>query len=318
MRDELRQQHGAVGFIGKLPSQPDFVRQNIGDRVGSELDQWLVRSASNLQLAKIAWPTSTLRFVFTTKNCTAVAIGVATTSHDQVGRSFPLAIYTSLPLQEAAADFNAIPLSHAEFLGQAEAILTDSAQLSAEELRSRVLALSAPTALTLTAAAEQCRQLLQRTDAGTLLSRLFSGHAPDAPLYGLLTFRTATDAQRAGPPPTAPTVLACPIEIDVDLLAWLALARRCLRWSQACPSFVWVTEPAPRLLLVVGHAADQLMHFVAEPRHGSARLWPLTTDRAEAISRAADLLAPALAPALTRPATASIDELWTEVSRAQF
>jgi hypothetical protein len=154
-----------------------------------------------------------------------------------------LAIYTSLPLQDAVIDFNAIPLSHAEFLGQAEEILAESASLSAEELRSRVIGLPTPSAPMLTAAAGHCRQVLHRADAGELVARLFAEHSVDAHLYGLLTFRTATDAERAGPPPTAPTVLACPIAIDVDLLAWLELARRCLGWRQACPSFAWIEEP---------------------------------------------------------------------------
>jgi type VI secretion system ImpM family protein len=316
MQDDLRTPHRPVGFVGKLPSQPDFVRQNIGERIGSELDQWLVRSASNLQLAKVEWPTSMVRFVFSSKDCTSVAIGVAKSSQDQVGRSFPLVVYTSIPLHDAIADFNVLPLSHAEFLGEAEDLLAESAQLSAEALRSRVLALPTPREPMLTAAAERCRQLLHAAPAHELLTRLFPAHTPDAHLYGLLTFRTATDAQRAGPPASAPTVLACPIAIDVDLLAWLELARRCLGWRQACPSFAWVEEPTPRLLLAVGHAGDQLMHFLADPRHGSARLWPLTTDRGEAFSRARDLLGPALAPALTRAAPASIDELWAAVARA--
>jgi type VI secretion system protein ImpM len=299
----------SVGFLGKIPAQPDFVRQNISDRVGAEVDPWLVKSSQNLSLAKAELPAAPVRFVFSAAQCDSIAIGVLVKSQDQVGRSFPLAIYTALALGVGARSFPAIPLAYSAFLEQAEAILADAATLTLEALRTRVSALVRPSDGTLATAVQRCADVLNAAPASELFVRAFAAAPPDSHHYGLFTFRTATDAARSGPSTAAPTVLACPIAIDVDLLAWLELARRCLGWNDACPAFAWVESAHARLLLSLGYASDQLLHFVADARHTSSRLWPLTTERIEAITRARDALGADLGEG------ASVDLVWTRIAR---
>ena len=160
---------------------------------------------------------------------------------------------------------------------------------------------------------QRCADVLNASPAPELFARAFGAALPDSHHYGLYTFRTATDAARSGPSVAAPTVLACPIAIDVDLLAWLELARRCLGWNDACPAFAWVESAHARLLLSLGYASDQLLHFVADARHSSSRLWPLTTERVEAIARARDALGADLGSA--GGAAASVDLVWTRIAR---
>ena len=51
-----------------------------------------------------------MRFVFSAAQSDAVVVGVLGKSQDQVGRTFPLAIYTTLSIGYAARAFHAIPL----------------------------------------------------------------------------------------------------------------------------------------------------------------------------------------------------------------
>jgi type VI secretion system protein ImpM len=298
-----------VGFLGKLPSQADFVRQPIADPIGKELDQWLVKSVQNLHLVKAELPETRIRFVLSAQGCDSIAIGVLGKSRDQLGRSFPLAIYTSAPGEAAAQAFHALPLAYGAFLARAESVLLGLAEASVDTLRAQVAELEQVPVALLTQAEQRCAEVLAATASSELFARVFAGRPADAYLYGLYTLRTAASAAQRAPGGAAPTVLGCPIANDVDLLAWLDLTRRCLGWTKHVPSYAWIEEPEPRLLLSLGYASDQLLRFVADPQQASARLWPLWTDRAEAIVLARDALAlPATLPA-------SLDTLWTLVAR---
>src|SRR4051794_17465828 len=108
-----------VGFVGKLPSQADFVRQHVADRVGGELDRWLVKATQTFLSAKAELPPAAVRFVFSGPGCDSVAIGVLVPSRDQVGRTFPLAIYAALPAAFAARHALGLPLAYLQFLDDA-------------------------------------------------------------------------------------------------------------------------------------------------------------------------------------------------------
>ncbi len=293
-----------VGFLGKLPEQPDFVRQPIAERIGQELDQWLVKSVQSLHLVKQELPDACVRFVFSAPGCEAVAVGVMRKSQDQVGRSFPLAIYTWLALDSAAQALQAIALAHGAFLARAEELLAALPGLSLQALRVQAAELEQVPSAPLGLAVQRCAEVLAQTAPDAMFARVFAQSPQEGHLYGLYTLRTATSAVRGAPAASAPTVLDCPITNDVDLIAWLDLTRRCLGWAHHAPSFVWIEEPDPRLLLALGHASDQLLGFVADPHHRSARLWPLWTDRADAVQLAREGLA------LPLPLPPSLDALW--------
>jgi hypothetical protein len=194
-------------------------------------------------------------------------------------------------------------------------VLAQAPQLELEALRERVRAVTPPSAALLEGSRQRLHTLLQGTDAHPFMRELLSGQPVDSREYGLYTFCTATELAHAAPPGGAATVLDCPAAGSIAVPAWLELARRRLQWNDRCPSFIWSRAPRPRLLLSLGSASDQLLHFVANPKHPSARLWPLTTERADAAARAREKLRTS-ALALDDPAQhgASIDALWTLAS----
>jgi len=304
-----------VGFVGKLPAQADFVRHHVTDRIGGEFDKWLVKSTQNLLSAKAELPKASVRFVFSAPQCDSVAVGLLQASSDQVGREFPIALYTTLPAPLAARHALGLPLAFLQFLDEAEVIAASASTLSAAELRAKAAALTPPTQEIILLASQQCREVLGQTASGQMLERVFPGAQSGGFFYGLHTFVVASDGARSAPATAAPTVLDCPITTDVDLAAWIDLGRRGTPSATVCPTFAWV-QVYPRLLMVLGHAPEQLLHLVADPKHKSSRLWPLTTERTEAIDRARELLSTRLGSAESAFGT-SIDGLWNQLLPAR-
>lgn len=297
-----------VGFVGKLPAQADFVRQHVSDRVGGEFDRWLVKATQTLLSAKAELPSAAVRFVFSAPQCDSVAVGMLSASSDHVGRTFPLAIYTTLPAPLAARHAFGLPLAYLQFLDEAEAVAAQAATLTAAELKARVAAMVPPGQEIVLAAAQQVRDVLGQLSASEMLERVFPSSQSGAQLYGLHTFVVAGEAGRAAPATAPPTVLDCPIVTDVDLAAWIDLGRRGTAGGTVCPSLAWV-QVSPRLLVVLGYAPEQLLHLVADPKLKSSRLWPLTTERTEAIDRAREVLGGRLGSADTALRT-NVDALW--------
>jgi hypothetical protein len=132
--------------------------------------------------------------------------------------------------------------------------------------------------------------------------------------YGCYAFLTAAAPLRSEAPDKPATVLDCPVRGELDRLAWVTLATRLLsRWRAAVPSCFWLERPAPRLLLSLGPAPGDILRAFADPSYRSARIWPLVTDRPQAVERARAALAASL-PQARPPAAdpgddASLDEL---------
>lgn len=297
-----------VGYVGKLPAQADFVRHHVSDRIGGEFDRWLVKSTQNLLSAKAELPKAAVRIVFSAPQCDTVAIGLLLASRDHVGREFPLAIYTTLPAALAGRHALGLPLAYLQFLDDAEAIAAEAATLTVADLRAKTAALVPPSQEIVAVASQQCRGVLGQTAAATMLERVFPQNQPGAYFYGLQTVVVAAEGARGAAPSSAPTVLDCPITTDVDLAAWIELGRRGAPAAAVCPTFAWV-QVYPRLLMLLGHASEQLLHFVADPKHRSSRLWPLTTERTEAIDRARDTLTGRIGTADTA-FSMNIEALW--------
>jgi hypothetical protein len=163
-------------------------------------------------------------------------------------------------------------------------------------------------------ASQQCRDVLARTPAREMLLRVFPQEEsqPGSVFYALHTVAVASDGAKQAGASAPPTVLDCPIVTDVDLAAWIDLGRRGVASGAVCPTFAWV-QVYPRLLMVLGFAPEQLLHLVADPKLKSSRLWPLTTERPEAIVRAREVLGSRVG-SVESALNASLESLWNLVS----
>ena len=300
---------GGAALFGKIPARADFVRERCSDRAAQRFDQWLVKAIETLHGARMGLPPVMVRFAFYAEEERTLLVGVLSPSKDQVGRDFPISVFCSVPLGAGGEHLAGLPLAAGEFLSAAEDLIREIPALSAEETIARLDHLPAPNAQSLALGGERVGEALRSSDARELAGRTLGDPDGAAPAYGYYTFVTAARNAGAG----GATVLDCPIQIDVDLFAWLALAERLLR-GRGTPSFFWTEEPTARLLLALGPCSTQLLQFMADPTASSARLWPLVTTRAEIAEQVRATFASSLG-ALQSGSNASIAQLIDGLAR---
>lgn len=275
-----------------MPARADFVRHDVAAPAPRELANWLADAVDAAKTARCAQPAATVRFVFTPSAGDEVLIGAFAPSQDQVGREFPLAIFATVP---SGPSFARLPIAYDPFVESVSSLLASAPQMDLPVLTAALSHLALPGPAELQQAQDICTRTLDMVGARDFVGRLFTDGADH---YAFNTFVTACRAVagEGNQPDKGATVLDCPIAIDVDLFAWLELAQRRLGWTTRPPSYFWVEEPEPRLLLSLGPPHTQLLTLLGDPEKESQRLWPLTTTRAAAIEAASAALGATLAP----------------------
>jgi type VI secretion system protein ImpM len=308
----LANEHGRSGaaLFGKIPARADFVRERCTDRAAQRFDQWLIKAMETLHGARGSLPPVMVRFAFCAEEERSLLVGVLSPSKDQVGRDFPISVFCSVPLAQAQSQLCGLPLAYGAFLTAAEDLIREVPALAADEVVARLDQLPVPDPQSLALGAARVGEALRGADARELAARTLGDPDGAGPAYGYYTFVTAARNASAG----SPTVLDCPIQIDVDLFAWLSLADRLTRSNAGTPSFFWTEEPSARLLLALRSCSTQLLQFMADPTTSSSRLWPLVTTRGEVAQQVRASFAPNIL-ALQPGAAASIEQLIDGLTR---
>lgn len=282
-----------LGLFGKIPAKGDFIRHNVTDDAARSFEQWVQESNDALRGAGGELPEHPVRVVFTPPGSAKTVVAVLVPSQDQVGRKYPLVIFALRDSSEAAQHFATLPIAYAPFFDAAVSLGRQAAQMELDPLRAALGALPGPNGAELGRAKELGDETLAHPLADEVHGRMF-GEANGMHLYAYQTFLTACEDAVKNDPGKAATVLDCPIHVDVDLFVWLELARRVYGFPPAHPSYFWVEDPAPRLLLSLGPAPLTMLQFLAKPDMENQRLWPLTTERDKAVEAARGTLGPAL------------------------
>ncbi|HLT40879.1 MAG TPA: type VI secretion system-associated protein TagF [Enhygromyxa sp.] len=307
-----------VGLFGKTPSQRDFVRVNIGTPVVRALDEWLRESVMTLPSLRAHLPPEPLPFLFRAPDNAGFLLGVMRGSEDGVGREFPLAVFHHLDGPAHVNSWSAVPRAYAPFIAAASELLdradgvlaSDASQLP---LMLEQLPVPAPEAVH--TSLHQGWQQLQRISADELLDRLFSRPTgnpegdrwTDDHIYGIGMLLNACYRVAGHPPKTGSLTLDCPVTSDTELLFWLELARRILRWPSP-PSFMW-SQRQFRLLLILGTPSPKLLGVLGTPGTFDDQIWPIIADDEETTANGGRLLTPQQRAAIERPGQTGADLL---------
>lgn len=283
-----------LGLFGKIPAKGDFVRHNVVDDAARSFEQWVQESNDALRGANAELPEHPVRVVFTPPGSSKTVVAAVVPSQDQVGRKYPLVLFTLLPSSDGASHFSTLPVAYAPFLDAAVALGRQAASMELDPLKAALDALPTPNGAELTRAQDIGNKTLAHPLADEVHARLFGTGVDGMHLYAYQTFLTACQDAVKNDPGKASTVLDCPIHVDVDLFVWLELGRRVYGFPPAHPSYFWMEDPAPRLLLSLGPAPLNVLQFLAKPDLENQRLWPLTTVREKAVDAAKGNLGPVL------------------------
>jgi type VI secretion system protein ImpM len=294
---------GATGAYGKIPSVADFVSVGASHTTHA-FGQWLEGENDQLSTKRRQMPPLPIRFVYRDPEAQGALVGVLAPSRDQVGRSFPLSVFTHVDAAWAALHFPALPAAYAPFLDGAVALLGESHALSREALHTRLDQLPLPSPPAVEEARTWSRQALEATPGGTILQALFGPLEHGVHFHGINMFRTACARVGGQDPGAASTILECPAVDDVQLDFWLTFAFAVLRWTAAPPSFAWtdIGSPDHRLLISLGAPAGGVLSFLADPNATADRLWPMRTQSATSIEAGRRALSPVQLQALEPPA----------------
>lgn len=285
----------AVGLFGKIPAAGDFVAQGAGTPVAQAFQRWLLQENDALAARQKALPPAPIRFLFRDVHPTAAILGVLAPSRDTVGRSFPLALWTTVELSVAAPQFPYLPAAYALFLDGAATLLQQSHGLDVATLMQRLATLPHPSSDDLTEARAWTYEALDATPGRTILEALFGPLQHGIHFHGFHMFRTACQRVRDHDPGMATAFVECPCADDLQLAFWLVLARNQLRWMHAPPTLFWndSANPDHRLILALGAPSPGSLQFVADPTARAERLWPTRTTSQASIAAGRDALSPA-------------------------
>lgn len=275
-----------VGLFGKIPAQGDFVRVNNSDPAAQSFDPWCQEALAALQRVNQPVASDPVYFVYRAYGTPNVLVGAMGPSEDRVGRKFPLSVFATVSATSVATRFSGLPVAYSSFLEAAAQLIEEAKALSLADIASRLSTLPLPDAAEMSRADEICRRTLDGTTSHELQQRIFGDLARGQQYYAFNTMVLACSQCRGREPARASIVVDCPVMVDVDLFAWLDLTRRLLGWPGAPPAYVWTESESPRLLISLGPPPPPILSFVAKPGLDSQRLWPLLTQRPDAIQAA--------------------------------
>lgn len=273
----------APGLYGKIPAHAEFVRLQAADAVARPFVLWLEEASERAPRSAPPEDAEPVRFLFRPAGAARALAGVIGWSADQVGRSFPLAVFCQLDGADLGTVFPAVPRAASAFLDEATAVTRASATLSRGELSARVEGLPLPGPEDLAAASTELAGRARDERGRAFLVRAFGGGV-DQPAYALHCFRTACEPARGREPARAAAVLDCPVRADLDRWAWLELGRRGLAWPGP-PSFFWWARRTS-LLVSIGPVPASILGVLRDAAAEDARVWPLVTARPAAVASA--------------------------------
>jgi type VI secretion system protein ImpM len=298
----------SVGLFGKTPSARDFVRVNIGTTAVRALDEWLRESVMTLPSMRAHLPPEPLPFVFRAPQDGGFLIGVMRGSQDGVGREFPLAIFHHLDGPTRARDWPALPRAYTPFINAATEALERVDSTDIANLPHLLEQLPVPSDADIHQAFQVGWHELAHFSGDMLLDRLFSRPTgnpegdrwTDDHIYGIGMLLNGCYRASGRPPKEGPAItLDCPVTSDAELLFWLELARRILRWPSP-PSFMWSYRQY-RMLLILGTPGPKLLGVLGTPGTFDEQIWGLIADDEEIAARGARLLTPQQKAAIEHP-----------------
>jgi len=262
------------------------------------LDQWIQEGMESVNRASAPLPKEPVYFVFRTAGAKDALVGVFAPSNDRVGRVYPFVAYAYQDVAALGGRFSLIPLAYTRFLGQATELVTHCANFTGAQLADQARNLPLPGNQEFALADSLTRQALGNSSANELQNRLFTPLNLGKQYYAFRTLLDACATVQGKEPAKTNITIDCPVIADVDLFAWLDLIRRMLRWPSGLPPFFWTEGESPRLLVALGPAPSTVMLYLAKPDHTGAKLWPLQTDKQDALQRAQQNMSPPLRAAV--------------------
>jgi hypothetical protein len=304
----------APALLGKLPCQPDFVREGFRSPATDALDAFLVQASPLLHQGVGVAQLPTLLLSQSLPKQAHGLLGVCGPSRDAAGRPFPAALVHALDQSELRPLQSELFWRYSAFLHSAEALLGELATQTLAAARDALEELSLEHARPAQsgAATAAISGVSNPPPPASLVRALQDGESADigedAQSYALYAIASAFAARHPG------LTLDCPAHEPAQARLWLMLSARIADVTNSALCIMYAPL-AGRLLIAIDAWHPGALRAIADPGFSFDQLWPLATSQADARAHARSALAEAGA-ALARPRTASVRELADQL--AQF
>ncbi len=127
-----------IGYFGKLPSHPDFVRRNAGGALARALDSWMHEGLATLNMQsgddwKAVFDAAPSRcFIYRVDDPGKALAGTYVPSRDQSGRRYPFSIFATVSPGRNGQLIHLLPEAYAVFFKAAHRLLNNQASLASE------------------------------------------------------------------------------------------------------------------------------------------------------------------------------------------
>lgn len=240
-----------LGGLGKLPSQPEFIRVNTGTREVQAFDQTIQEGLYYMKREYgAAWETTYdhrlfHRFVYRADNCGQTLVGVMRGAMDSVERRYPFAAFYLIPTLFLDTTPAWVPDLEAELFAPLEQLIEELAETPNLAVIKRRF--QDPVVLPRRTAASEQRyhELLDDVECQDLGA--FPGSSVDRLLGELVSFLPGAD----GHPKTLSATLALPLiqpgyARGLEIRFWLELVMLLLNWYPPTFSYFWQSgKPSP-------------------------------------------------------------------------
>lgn len=261
-------------LFGKVPVKADFLALGEKSQASAMLESWL---SSMVEQARGQVPAFPLRFVLAPEGGEP-RLGVLVPSHDEVGRAFPLSYLAHVPddLKEVAWPLWLPTMD--SYLDAAEACLSRAAEYSPEALYGALAELPLPHPSAIPNAIFESRRELAEERILTFASKVFPEQSLGQLAYALYTLGQAIESQGQD------VTLDVRCDDDFASFVWCKITHSRARRDRPVQALLWAYQ-AKRAFLCFGDTLDAgLFSYLNAPEHPSSRRWPLSTQRAEAMS----------------------------------
>jgi type VI secretion system ImpM family protein len=299
--DLFRKRSAAIGpaLLGKLPCQPDFVREGFRGPATDALDAFLVQASPLLHQGVGVGQLPTMFVSQVLPKQAHGLIGVVAPSVDAAGRPFPVAVVHALPQDQLRAVQSDAFWRFTDFLERAEALVGKLGRFTLEDARAELAAL--PTIAEEPAAMSGTGSPPPAAFERGLAKSHEGSPDPDAQSYALYVVASAFAARHPG------LTLDFPAHDPSQARLWLTLSARVAEATSSALCILYAPTLG-RLLIAIDAWHPNLLRAVADPGFSFDQLWPLGTPQAEARAHARSALAQA-GPALARPRGVAVREL---------
>ena len=305
-----------IGYFGKLPAFPDFVRQNAGGPLARALDTWIHEGVAHMNVqGGETWKSrfdaaAPKNFLFHVDDPSKFLVGILVPSRDKSGRRYPFSVFANVTPGKNGQQVHLMAEAHAVFLKAARRVFGD-VNSAAEELRSgKVSALATALPQNLFECDRQYARFLELKKMSEFWAETLGDHAGQTRYLVMRNLLSALVPLRDKDLRKFELCLTVPIAPHAStqgfhIAVWLVLVRQFLQHPPGSIVAFWDAERSglqARLYLFFRPPGPRYLACLLDHDAAGSQIWDMATLKADQLDQAKGQLPSGLATLLDDPA----------------